>query len=130
MEVNTVSSSASTAASSPRPATVDYESFLKLLVAQLKNQDPTDPADGTEFLSQLASFSSVEQGVQMNSKLEALITGSMLGQADSVIGRSVTSADGLVGGAVESVSISGSSLVAHLHNGDSLVLGDGVVISD
>ena len=129
MEVSSVSSSASVTGSAQRPATVDYEAFLQLLVAQLKNQDPTDPADGTEFLSQLASFSSVEQGVQMNSKLEALITSAMLGQADSVIGRSVSAADGSVQGAVESVSISGSSLVAHLDNGNSILLGDGVVIS-
>ena len=41
--------------------TLDYNNFLQLLVAQLKNQDPTNPSDPTAFVSQLASFSSVEQ---------------------------------------------------------------------
>ena len=42
---------------------VDYQSFLKLLVAQMKNQDPTDPMDSTQYVAQLAAFSQVEQAV-------------------------------------------------------------------
>lgn len=49
------------------------EDFLKLLVAQLSNQDPTNPMDDTEFISQLATYSSLEQQMNMNSNLEELI---------------------------------------------------------
>ena len=61
--------------SRPRLATtVDYNSFLKLLVQEMKNQDPTSPTDPTQYLGQLASFSNVEQAVQTNGKLDTLLT--------------------------------------------------------
>ncbi len=46
--------------------------FLKLLVTQLKNQDPTRPQDGTQFVAQLAQFSGVEQQLQMRQDLDAI----------------------------------------------------------
>ena len=48
------------------------DQFLQLLVAQLRNQDPLNPSDPREFASQLAQFSSLEQMVNMNSKLERM----------------------------------------------------------
>lgn len=45
--------------------------FLELMVAQLKNQDPMNPQDGTEFTAQLAQFSSLEQLINMNESLSA-----------------------------------------------------------
>jgi len=48
------------------------EAFLKLLVAQIKNQNPLNPADGIEFLSQLAQFSQLEQMLGVRSELEAI----------------------------------------------------------
>jgi flagellar basal-body rod modification protein FlgD len=46
--------------------------FLKLLVAQLRNQDPLNPADGTQFVAQLAQFSQLEQSVQMKDDIAAI----------------------------------------------------------
>jgi flagellar basal-body rod modification protein FlgD len=46
--------------------------FLKLLVAQLKGQNPLDPKDGTEFISQLAQFSSLEELINIRTALEQL----------------------------------------------------------
>jgi len=51
----------------------DFQSFLKLLTAQLSNQDPLSPLDSTEFVAQLASFSSVEQLVGVNGRLDSLV---------------------------------------------------------
>ena len=109
--------------------TLDYNNFLQLLVAQLKNQDPTNPSDPTAFVSQLASFSSVEQQINTNSKLDALLTQTELSQGGAIIGRTVTSSDGSVSGKVVSVQITASGATAALTNGQSLSLGAGVVVS-
>ena len=52
--------------------TMGQDQFLTLLLAQLKYQDPLNPMEGTEFSAQLAQFSSLEQLVNMNDKLESL----------------------------------------------------------
>ncbi len=46
---------------------VNTDEFLQLLVAQLKNQDPMNPVDNQQFLTQLATFSSLEQLISINS---------------------------------------------------------------
>ncbi|MEL6768317.1 MAG: flagellar hook capping FlgD N-terminal domain-containing protein [Pseudomonadota bacterium] len=53
-------------------AASDFESFLTLLTAQLRNQDPLQPIDSTEFVSQLASFSTVEQLIGANERIDNL----------------------------------------------------------
>lgn len=124
------STSAAAASATAKSATVDYNMFLKLLVEQLKNQDPTKPTDPTQYLSQLASFSNVEQSIQTNSKLDKLLTTNALSQAESVIGRTVTSADGTKSGQVVSVSLgSDGSSTATLASGATLTLGSGVTVS-
>jgi flagellar basal-body rod modification protein FlgD len=50
------------------------DDFLKMLIAQLKNQDPLNPLDGSNFAAQLAQFSSLEQLQNMNTKLQTLGT--------------------------------------------------------
>ena len=110
-------------------ATVDYNSFLKLLVVQMKNQDPTQPMDGTEYVAQLATFSNVEQAIQANNKLDLLLTSSALSQADGIIGRTVTSADGTKTGVVESVKIYQDGMMATLEDGTEVPIIAGVVIS-
>lgn len=68
----------------------DFDTFLKMLTAQLKNQDPLNPMEGTEFAVQLATFSGVEQQAQTN-KLLAQMIGQMggegLGQTANWIGK-------------------------------------------
>ena len=108
--------------------TVDYNAFLRLLIAQMRNQDPTKPMDSAQYLGQLASFSAVEQGVQTNAKLDALMTNSMLSQADAIIGRTLASADGATSGRVASVTFTKSGVVATLEGGAQLLVGDGVKV--
>ncbi|MGU3496916.1 flagellar hook assembly protein FlgD [Xanthobacteraceae bacterium A53D] len=128
--VGATNTTARTASGGTSQASVDYNQFLQLLVAQLKNQDPTSPMDSTAYLSQLASFSQVEQQTNTNNKLDTLLTSSALQMADSAIGRTVTSADGKISGKVTSVSIvSGGVPVATLEGGATLELTSGVKIS-
>jgi flagellar basal-body rod modification protein FlgD len=107
---------------------VDYESFLKLLVAEMKNQDPTKPMESTDFVAQLATFSQVEQTVQSNSKLDQILQSTALSQAGSLIGREITTADGKTSGIIAEVKIKSGGVVAVLEGGTEVTVGDGVVI--
>jgi flagellar basal-body rod modification protein FlgD len=111
-------------------STIDYNAFLQLLVTEMKNQDPSNPMDPTQSVAQFAAFANVEQGIQTNTKLEAMLTSSALSQADGVIGHKVTSADGKTSGTVVSLTIgSAGAVTATLNTGADLVLGEGTVVS-
>jgi flagellar basal-body rod modification protein FlgD len=133
MDVNSVASSmvASQSASSTaaKKATLDYDTFLTLLVQQMKNQDPTEPMDATEQIAQLATFSQVEQTIQTNQNLENLLQSSTLNQAGSIIGRTLTSPDGTISGVVNEVKVYSDGLIALLDTGEEVVVGAGVIIS-
>jgi flagellar basal-body rod modification protein FlgD len=76
---------------------VGKDEFMKLLLAQLKNQDPLKPMDGTDFAVQLAQFSSLEQLSNLNAELKAQSLNQMtLGYAQSVnmIGKEVVAGSG------------------------------------
>ena len=66
--------SGSTSNSPTAPVTEDM--FLQLLVAQLQNQDPTNPADSTQFVTQLAQFQTMEQSMNQGQDISAIHTGS------------------------------------------------------
>lgn len=119
----------STSRSTSGTGTLDYSAFLKLLIAQMKNQDPTEPMDTAQYMGQLASFSQVEQSVSTNAKLDSLLTASSLQVADAAIGRTLTSADGTVSGRVASVRINADGVVATLADGREVALGAGVRIA-
>lgn len=128
MEVNGTNSvtaaASSPSSSTPSPTTVDYDAFLKLLVTQMRNQDPTNPTDSAEYLSQLASFSSVEQQLQSNAKLDSLLSTMAFGQGAGLIGRSVTSSDGQTTGTVASVSQIAGQTTVNLDSGAVLKVTD------
>jgi flagellar basal-body rod modification protein FlgD len=64
----------STASTETGAATeVDKDAFLKLLVAQLRHQDPLNPLKNEEFIAQLATFSSLEQLISINQGIEKLV---------------------------------------------------------
>ena len=124
------STSSSTSASTNTPPTVNYTEFLQLLVQELKNQDPSNPSDPTQFVSQIATFSNVEQAVQSNATLTSLLTTTALSQAENAIGKTVTSADGQTSGIVQSVALSsGGVATATLTSGATLTLDSTVTIS-
>lgn len=69
------------------------DAFLKMLVAQLQNQDPLNPMDGTDFSAQLAQFSQLEQLINLNGSMESLaqsLTKGSEGDAVGYIGKQVT----------------------------------------
>lgn len=67
----------------------DFDMFLQLLTTQMRNQDPLNPADSTDYTAQLATFSGVEQQVQTNDllrDLQASFTSMNMGQLSGWIG--------------------------------------------
>ncbi|MDE5461197.1 MULTISPECIES: flagellar hook assembly protein FlgD [unclassified Bradyrhizobium] len=123
------SSSSTTSTSSTG---VDYNTFLRLLIAEMKNQDPTNPMDTSQYMSQFAQLSSVEQAMQTNNKLDALLSSQSLSQANGLIGKTVSFTDSTgasFSGKVASVSINSDGSVATLENGTKVAIGPGLTIS-
>jgi len=65
---------------------LDKNAFLKILTAELSNQDPTSTQDGTQYISQMSQFSSLEQMINLNSSIK-------LNNASSLIGKTVAVKD-------------------------------------
>jgi len=126
----TSKSSSSTTTTSSN--SVDYNTFLQLLVAEMKNQDPTNPMDTAQYMSQFAQLSTVEQAMQTNSKLDALLSSQSLSQANGLIGKTVSFTDSTgasFSGKVVSVSINSDGSIATLENGTKVAVGPGLTIS-
>ncbi len=99
----------STAETDAEKTSADFENFLLLMTTQMKNQDPLKPIDSTQFVSQLAQFSTVEQQVKMNANLEKVISGLNVSQFEdslSYLGKTVTSPSGKIAVKDEPVNFS------------------------
>ena len=95
-------------------AVLGKDDFLKLLVAQLQAQDPTNPTDSSQWMAQLAQFSSLEQETNISQTLDGLATTSSVTQGVDLLGRSIsfTRADGSAGsGVAQSMTVAGNSVV-------------------
>lgn len=116
----------------PKPRTgldLGYEAFVQLLLAQLKNQDPTKPMDATEYVSQLATLSQLEQTMKQSDKLDELLTRSSYSQAASIIGLQLTDRAQKVSGTVTAVEILTDGVWATLDSGSTVRVGEGVVLT-
>jgi flagellar basal-body rod modification protein FlgD len=106
-------STAATTTATPsvsRDDQMDKDTFLKLLVAQMRYQDPSNPADTTQFMSQTATFTQVEKLEQLTTQNAALLALQRSMSAGSLVGHTVSYTDEAgttVTGTVGSVRISG-----------------------
>jgi len=73
--------------------TLGKDDFLKLLVTQLQNQDPTRPLEDKEFIAQMAQFSSLEQMTEINRTLSSMITSNKIELSYSLLGKEVEVTD-------------------------------------
>lgn len=107
----------------PSKKDLDKDAFMQLLVAQMQNQDPMEPKDNSEQISQLANFSSLEQMSQLNEGMLSLIVLqqgnaqiAQLAQGSALIGKEVTwdGPEGSGKGIVESIQVSDGLVVAEV----------------
>lgn len=79
-KLQTSTASSDSLASSSNKSTVDSDTFLTLLVAEMQNQDPLEPTSNTEWVSQYATFTQVEQMSEMGESMDLLRANSMIGK--------------------------------------------------
>lgn len=84
---STADQATTTSAAQGTDGLLDPNTFLSLLVDELKYQNPLDPTDASDFMGQVASLSEVEQ-------LESVSSASQMGEAAGLIGKTVTAGDG------------------------------------
>ncbi|HEX2924166.1 MAG TPA: flagellar hook capping FlgD N-terminal domain-containing protein [Chloroflexota bacterium] len=118
----TGTSSTSTTSSSTSIGELGKDDFLRLLLAQMQNQDPLNPMDDTAFMTQLVQFSTLESMQHMDEHISTLLSVEQLSQAESMVGKQVSgtvTTDGTtetIEGVVDSVKMVDGSPV--------LVMGD------
>lgn len=91
--INNALNFAENTANSSNKLADDFDDFLILLTTQLQNQDPLDPADSSEFTSQIVQFAGVEQSINTNQKLDALVSlnlGSSFSSALNYVGKGIS----------------------------------------
>lgn len=120
MNVSSVTATASqgtTGATATAPTKgLGKDDFLKLLAAQLENQDPLSPMNNTDFIAQMAQFSALEQMNNLNdsfNRVQQELQAAMTLQAVSLIGKEVTATvnEQTLQGTVEKVNLSGDGAV-------------------
>ncbi|MBS0253858.1 MAG: flagellar hook capping protein [Proteobacteria bacterium] len=99
--------SSATSANAQSAYGLDFQSLLKIILTQLTYQDPLKPLDNTQFVSQLAQFSQLQQTQSLNDQMTSLLSAQSAMQATALLGKTVdiTDAGGAtISGAVQSVS--------------------------
>lgn len=103
---------------------LDKDAFMKLLVAQLKYQNPMAPSDGQQYMSQMAVFAQVEKLQQLVESQVQTAAWQRRAAAEALVGREVTGQDG-TGAVVTGVVAS----VEHAPGASTLVLADGSLVA-
>ncbi len=101
--ISSLVNNASPSTIAPNTKSVDYKmEFLKLMMVQLRNQDPTKPFDSSQMLTQQAQFASLEQMQNLNTNLLTLLAMQNVSQATNMLGKTVQGVD------VEGTSVTGT----------------------
>ncbi|MGE5620274.1 MAG: flagellar hook capping FlgD N-terminal domain-containing protein [Sphingomonadaceae bacterium] len=123
MQVGATASSATTQTGSGEAKQIGQlgkDDFLKLLLAQLQNQDPLNPMQDTQFIAQMAQFSTLERMQELDRRMELMLRVEQLGQANNLIGKEIEAAtghsDAALKGTVDAVKVA---------DGEAILLVDG-----
>ena len=109
------------------------EDFIKLMITQLKNQNPTEPAKNEQLLAQMSQIGQLQSSTSLQTSLSKMVLQNNLGAAGNLIGKSVTGLNGdgeEVAGTVTSVRVEGDDVVLELDNGNPLNMSRVTQIND
>ena len=101
------------------------EEFIRVLFAELQNQDPFQPSDSAALLEQLSSIRNIESQLSLQQQMESLVTQNQLATAGNLIGKLVAGLDDLNNqavGLVTSVRLVNNKVVLELDSGQSLTM--------
>lgn len=119
IDPSTAPPASETSSSSSSNSLLDPQAFLKLLVAQLQYQDPTNPVDTSDFMNQTATLSEVQTMASMQSSLAAVSSAQNAQEATAMIGKQVTYTD--ANGLLASGVVTSTQLLA---SGPTLQVGN------
>jgi flagellar basal-body rod modification protein FlgD len=120
---NSTSSSSATGGTSKSSGATGFaaltsQDFLKMLITELKNQDPTQPVSNSELLQQLSQMQALQSNVELNSTLSTFSNNQQITSGASFLGKVVTGTDG------NNNPVNGVADSVFLHNG-TLMIGVG-----
>jgi len=126
------SSSPLATAALPKGYNLNPADFIKMMVTQLQNQDPLQPASNEQLLSQVSQIGQLQATTQLQSVLQGLALQTQIGSASSLIGKTVQGLDSnrnAINGVVTSVQVQNNAVSLNLDNGQSLPLAQVTGIS-
>ena len=112
--------------SSKKNFALKTEDFIKMMITQLQNQDPMEPAKNQELLAQMSQIGQLQSATTLQESLKGMVTQNQIGSAAGLIGKSVDgldAADDPVSGVVTSVRVATDGVSLELDNGKTLPLG-------
>ena len=127
MSVSGISSASSTTSSTPATSSsngfgsLTSTDFLKLLITELQNQDPTQPTSNAELLQQLSSMQGLQSNLDLSKTLTALSANQQLSSGASFLGKSITGTDAnnnSVTGVADRVLVQNGSTVIGIGNSE------------
>ena len=103
------------------------DDFIKMMVTQLQNQDPTKPADNGQLLAQMSQIGQLQSTTTLTDSLKGMVLQNQIGAAGNLIGKAVAGVDGqqnAVRGVVNSVKVQSDGVMLQLDNGNTLSLSN------
>ena len=102
------------------------EDFIKMMITQLQNQDPMEPAKNDQLLAQMSQIGQLQSATSLQDSLKGLVTQNQIGAAAGLIGKTVQGLDDKneqIKGIVNSVRVEGDELFLELDSGKRLAMG-------
>lgn len=121
------STSATSSASAASNLKLNTGDFLNMMMTQLENQDPLNPTNSDQLMSQMSAIGQMESSSNLDTTLSTLGTQTQIGSASSLMGKMVQGIDlneNNVSGVVTAVQVAGSSVNLQLDSGDTVSLSN------